>query len=158
MRVTGATTLVLLMAAAGTTPSPAPAAVGSTSAGQGAVAARVQGDGIRIEFDQALRSRIVATLDGGETVLGPYAVSESVSASGKEMGDFAFTGQKEERVQDALGAGRRSVLAGVARGLRKSVSVTVYDEFPEEHLHVGEGFVETRCDRCERIPSHRRPS
>ena len=130
MRLTGVTTLVLLMAAAGTTPSRAPAAVRSAQAGQGAVVARIQGDGIRIEFDQTLRSRIVATLDGGETVLGPYAVSESVSVSGREIGDFAFAGQEEERVQDALGAGRRSILAGVVRGLRKSVSVTVYDEFP----------------------------
>jgi hypothetical protein len=111
MRVTGATMLVLLMAAAETTPSRGPAAVASVPAGQGPVAARLQGNGIRIEFDQNLRSRIVATLDGGETVLGPFAVSESVSVSGTEIGDFALAGQEEERVQDALGAGRRLLLA-----------------------------------------------
>ncbi len=123
-----AATFVLLMAAAPA--SRGPAAAPSVPAAQGPIAASLQGNGIRIEFDQALRSRITATVQGGETVLGPFAVSESVSVAGAEIGDFTFAGLQEERVQDTLGAGRRSVLAGVSRGLRKSVSVTFYDEFP----------------------------
>jgi len=72
----------------------------------------------------------VATLGGGETVLGPFAASESVSVVGVEVGDFAFSGQDAQRVRDDPGAGRRWLLSGLARGLRKTVSVTAYDDFP----------------------------
>src|SRR6266571_2943123 len=102
----------------------------SGSADQGTVAARLEGKGIRLEFDSALRSRVVATLGGAETALGPFAASETVTVSGREIVDFALVGQQDERVQDALGTGRRWLLSGVAGRLRKTVSVTMYDEFP----------------------------
>jgi alpha-galactosidase len=106
------------------------AASATAPMGATTVAARLEGRGIRLEFDGALRSRVVATLGGGDTVLGPFAASETVTVAGREVADFALAGQQEEQVQDALGAGHRLVLSGTAGSLRKSVSVTMYDEFP----------------------------
>ena len=40
-------------------------------------AAAVQGDGIRLEFDAQMRSRVVAT-SGAETALGPFEESETL--------------------------------------------------------------------------------
>jgi len=127
----GTVAFLSVLAAAGTAPlgAGAPWPVATRPTGP-APAARVDGNGIRIEFDQALHSRVVATLGGGETVLGPFAASESVSVAGVEVADFAFAGRDEQRVRDDPGAGRRWLLSGLARGLRKTVSVTAYDDFP----------------------------
>ena len=43
-----------------------------------ASAAAVQGDGIRLEFDGQMRSRVVAT-SGAETALGPFTESETLA-------------------------------------------------------------------------------
>ncbi|HSB60919.1 MAG TPA: glycoside hydrolase family 36 protein, partial [Vicinamibacteria bacterium] len=127
----GAAAFLSILAAAGTAPLGAGAPMRVASAPiVPAAAARVEGNGIRIEFDRSLHSRVVATLGGGETVLGPFAASESVSGGGVEVGDFAFSGQDAQRVRDDPGPGRRWLLSGLARGLRKTVSVTAYDDFP----------------------------
>jgi hypothetical protein len=41
---------------------------------------QVQGNGLRLEFDRQMHSRVVATL-GGEKTLGPFAESESLRTS-----------------------------------------------------------------------------
>src|SRR5207247_1888908 len=122
--------LVVWMAAAGTTRPGTPWTAAARAADQGPVAARAEGRGIRLEFDPALRSRVVSTLGGSDVVLGPFTASETVTVAGKEVGEFAFAGQEEEPVQDVLGRGRRWRLSGVAGRLRKTVSATMYDDFP----------------------------
>jgi alpha-galactosidase len=90
----------------------------------------VDGKNLRLEFDASLHSRVVATVGGKEIPLGPFAASESIRIGGKNIEDFAFSGQKREAVRDPLGAGRRFLISGTAAGLRKTVMATVYDEFP----------------------------
>ncbi len=93
-------------------------------------APRVAGKNIRIEFDGAMHSRLVATLDGHERVVGDFAPSESIRISGNEITDFSLQKQTREPVHDSLGAGFRTMITGTASSLKKTVIVTVYDRFP----------------------------
>jgi len=112
--------LVVALVAAAAAPRPGPRAV----------AAHLDRAGIRVEFDALLHTRIVSTLEGRESALGPFSASESVNVSGTDVRDFALLTQEEQDVQDTFGTGRRLIVSGRAPGLRKAVSATVYDEFP----------------------------
>ena len=111
------------------------------SSGSHAVAAdlsadkpQIQGTNLRIEFDRNLRSRVIARFDNKETPIGPFTASETVAAADKTAPktwtDFPLTDQKRERVNDAFGAGERLIVTGKSGTLAKSVTVTMYDDFP----------------------------
>lgn len=91
--------------------------------------AHVDGDGVRLEVDAQMRSRVVATF-AGETVLGPFSESETLLTAAGEVGGFALEGREEDAVSDALGAGRRVTLVGRAGSLTKRVEVTAYPGRP----------------------------
>jgi alpha-galactosidase len=91
---------------------------------------QIQGGNLRIEFDNRLRSRVVACFDKTETVMGPFSASETVTTAGELRSGFLLTSQKHERTKDAFGEGERLTIEGEAGGLKKTVSVTVYDDFP----------------------------
>jgi alpha-galactosidase len=91
---------------------------------------QIQGGNLRIEFDNRLRSRVVARFDKTETVLGPFTASETVTTAGKLWTGFLLTSQKHGRTKDAFGEGERLTVEGKAGALTKRVSVTVYDDFP----------------------------
>lgn len=91
---------------------------------------RIQGDNIRIEFDNHLRSRVVACFDKKEAVLGPFTSSETVTTADKLWTGFLLTSQKHERTKDTFGRGERLTVEGKSGTLTKRVSVTVYDDFP----------------------------
>ena len=91
---------------------------------------QIQGESLRIEFDHNLRSRVIARFDNKETTMGPFTASESVTAADKAWTEFPLTLQKHERVSDAFGKGERLTVTGKSGTLTKSVSVTMYDEFP----------------------------
>ena len=91
---------------------------------------QIQGGKIRIEFDNHLRSRVVARFDKKETVLGPFTASETVTTADKLWAEFLLTSQKHERTKDAFGEGERLTVEGKAGTLTKTVSVTIYDDFP----------------------------
>lgn len=89
----------------------------------------VQGDGIRLEFDGAMKTRVVSTM-GPETALGAFTESEALLTDSGEAGGFAFQSERTEEVTDALGVGRRTVLIGKAGALTKEVEVTAYAARP----------------------------
>ena len=91
---------------------------------------QIQGGNLRIEFDNHLRSRVVARFDKTETVMGPFTASETVTTADKLWTGFLLTSQKHERTKDAFGEGERLTVEGKAGTLTKTVSVTVYDDFP----------------------------
>jgi len=91
---------------------------------------QIQSGNLRIEFDNHLHSRVVARFDEKETALGTFTASETVTTTGKTWTDFPLTSQKHERVSDSIGAGERLTLEGKGGALTKTVSVTVYDDFP----------------------------
>ena len=91
---------------------------------------QIQGGNVRIEFDNHLRSRVVACFDKKETVLGPFTASEAVTTAGKLWTGFLLTSQTHEQTKDTFGEGERLTVEGKAGALAKRVSVTVYAEFP----------------------------
>jgi alpha-galactosidase len=98
----------------------------------GQTVAAISGGQIRVELDARLRTRVVAVLGSEEIVLGPFSASESVSAGATEIEDFALDGQKEERIEDRLGPGRRLTVTGhsTSPAIGKAVAISVYDAFP----------------------------
>ena len=94
------------------------------------VAARIESQAIRIEFDQQLRSRVTARFGVKEAVLGPFSFSEAVVGEQREWRAFLLTSQKLDPVEDTFGKGQRLTLTGDDEGLSKTISVTIYSDFP----------------------------
>ena len=91
---------------------------------------RIQGGNIRIEFDKDMRTRVVACFDKKETVMGPFTASETVTTADKPRTAFLLISQKHEHTKDNFGEGERLTVEGKTGELKKTVSVTVYDDFP----------------------------
>jgi alpha-galactosidase len=100
------------------------------AAGVPASMPQIQGGNVRIEFDNRLRSRVVACFDKKETVMGPFTASETVTTTDKPWIGFLLTSQKHEHTKNAFGEGERLTVEGEAGTLTKRVSVTIYDDFP----------------------------
>ena len=92
-------------------------------------AAAVQGDGIRLEFDGQMQSRVVAT-SGAETALGPFTESETLLTDAGEVGGFALQKEVRDTVSDVFCEGRRTTLRGEAGSIVKEVEVTAYATRP----------------------------
>jgi alpha-galactosidase len=91
---------------------------------------QIQGSNLRIEFDNHLRSRVVARFGNKETVMGPFTASETVTTVDKPQAVFLLTSQKQERTKDAFGEDTQLTVEGRAGTLMKKVTVTIYDDFP----------------------------
>ena len=95
----------------------------------GVESAAVDGDGIRLEFDSRMRSRVVATF-ASEEALGPFEESETLLTAAGSLGNFVLEGREERTVNDSLGDGRRVTLTGHAGRVAKRVEVTAYAARP----------------------------
>jgi alpha-galactosidase len=93
-------------------------------------AVRVEGKNIRIEFDREMHSRVVANFGGGEKVIGDFSPSEYIRVAGADVTDFANPRSQRKPFHDKLGSGFQTVITGTAPALKKTVTITVYDEFP----------------------------
>jgi alpha-galactosidase len=91
---------------------------------------QIQSSSLRIEFDENMRSRVVARMKSREVLLGGFSASETVKGSERSWYDFALASQSHERVTDNFGGGERLTLTGTSGVLRKNLSVIIYDEFP----------------------------
>src|SRR5258705_116737 len=94
-----------------------------------AESASVTNKHIRIDFDGNMYSRVVASLGSQERAVGEFSPSEFIPVSGHGVTDFSLQDQKRETVHDRLGTGSRTIITGTAPSLKKTVTVTVYDEF-----------------------------
>ena len=90
----------------------------------------IQSSVLRIEFDHNLHSQVVALFGQAPKSLTPLSASETVAGVGRTWSDFAVTSAHRETVSDAFGTGERLSLTGQSGELRKSVSVTIYADFP----------------------------
>ncbi|HWB95339.1 MAG TPA: glycoside hydrolase family 36 protein [Bryobacteraceae bacterium] len=93
--------------------------------------AKVEGKNIRLEFDHRMYSRVIARFDGKETVIGPFSPSETVTANGATVSDFALQGVARRNVRDQIGDGEQTTLTGTAGTIEKTVIVNTYSHFPE---------------------------
>jgi len=92
--------------------------------------AEIQTPNLRIEFDKNMRSRVIARVGGKDIPMGGFSASETVKGTERSWDDFAMVSQTHERVTDIYGTGEKLTLAGTSGVLRKNLSVTIYDEFP----------------------------
>ncbi|MBU1383841.1 MAG: alpha-galactosidase [Alphaproteobacteria bacterium] len=91
------------------------------------------GDGaLTIEFDSALKSRLISGPEGQGAPLTDFDASETVTLEGGRVVDsFFFTGHSQEPVSDRHGPGVRHTVRGAsAEGLEKTVHLTFYDRYP----------------------------
>ena len=100
------------------------------SAARHASGAQLQSPSLRIDFDKSMRSRVIARFGAKDIPLGAFSASETVKGSERSWYDFALDSQAHERVTDTYGTGEKLTLAGTSGALRKNLSVTIYDEFP----------------------------
>ena len=91
---------------------------------------RIQSSELRVEFDKNMRSRVVARFNGKEMPLGAFSASETVKGSDRSWNDFALASQSREHVSDNYGGGEKLTITGTSGVLQKTVSVTIYDDFP----------------------------
>jgi alpha-galactosidase len=92
---------------------------------------KIDGNNIHLEFDHQMHSRVTARFDGKDIALGPFSASETLTANGTEIADYALSGSKATSVHDALGAGKQTTITGSSSAVQKTVTVTVYDRFPQ---------------------------
>jgi alpha-galactosidase len=100
------------------------------SAARRAAVAQIQSPSLRIEFDQNMHSRVIARFGEKDIPLGAFSASETLKGAKRSWYDFALSSQTRERVTDAYGAGEKLTVTGTSGVLRKNLSVTVYDQFP----------------------------
>ncbi|MGA3043606.1 MAG: glycoside hydrolase family 36 protein [Bryobacteraceae bacterium] len=104
-------------------------AVLSAAHAAGAAASLSSGH-IRLEFNAALHSRVIALFNGKETPIGPFTDSETIRINGRDLHDFALTSSASSSFQDRLGAASRLVLRGISAGIEKAVTVDSYPALP----------------------------
>ncbi|MGA7241726.1 MAG: glycoside hydrolase family 36 protein [Terracidiphilus sp.] len=95
-----------------------------------APSAYIESSSLRIEFDKNMRSRVIARFNGNEVPIGAFATSETVRGNDRAWYNFALASQTRERIADSYGAGEKLSLTGMSDGLRKDVSIIIYDDFP----------------------------
>ena len=93
----------------------------------------VPGNGIRLEFDSRMRSRVVATF-AGEKALGPFEDSETLLTAAGALGDFALESK------------RRS--AGEGRARRRSPRHPDRPRRPHREARRGDGLRRARRAGC----------
>ncbi len=94
-------------------------------------AASISNKNVTLEFDGALRSRVIAHFGGTDTVLGPALASEVLLLNGKELNEFALTSQSLTQAQGTLGTAHRLTVIGIQGTIRKTETVDAYDSYPD---------------------------
>jgi alpha-galactosidase len=103
-----------------------------------------------IEFDRKLHSRVVPLFAGSPKLPVSFSASETAIGADRTWSDFALTASHREPMSDVFGKGQRLLLTGESSSLRKTVAVTIYDDFPSiavlevEYTNVGDRTLEIR--------------
>ena len=85
---------------------------------------------VRLEFNDALHSRVLTSFDGKAAPFTEWAPSEFVTVAGADVKDFPMKNQRAEDVRDTFGKGRRQIVTGETASLRKEVRATSYEDYP----------------------------
>lgn len=90
----------------------------------------VEGEKIKIEFNENLHSRVISNLKAGNLILGEFAPSEFIQVQGADITEFQIRDFVTDSYQDKIGKGKKSKLEGVSGDIIKTVTITSYDDFP----------------------------
>ena len=103
--------------------------IGAKLAAAAEARTRIADTTIALEFDSALRSRVIAQQAG--VPLTEFEYSETVWIDGRHIDDFAFLDKRSQAVQDHHGRGTRHLLRGrSSEQIGKEVSISFFDRFP----------------------------
>ncbi|MFO7888889.1 MAG: alpha-galactosidase [bacterium] len=105
----------------------------TTCATKHEIVLQIKHEGIQIDFDNNLFSRIVTTDDQG-TVLGDFTASETITVEGEKIKKFTFTEHIVESFADVIGKGKKHIIIGSNSQLKKEVIITLYNNFPSMAL------------------------
>ncbi len=89
----------------------------------------VDGDGLRLEMDAQMHSRVVATA-AAPLALGPFTASETLVTADGELQGYSFDGRVDAEIDDALGKGKAAVLTGHSGAITKRVEIASYPTHP----------------------------
>ncbi len=89
----------------------------------------VDGEGLRLDMDAQMRTRIVA-VSPAPLELGPYVESETLVTSAGELTGYTLDNRSAADVEDALGKGKAVVLTGHSGAVTKRVEITSYPAHP----------------------------
>ncbi len=103
---------------------------GKAAAPSDTVAASISNQQITLEFDGAMRSRVISHFGNGKTVLGPMQASETLLLPGREVTGFVLQSHREEDVHSTLGQAHRLVVTGTAGAIEKTETVDAYAGYP----------------------------
>lgn len=92
----------------------------------------ISGNGISLEFDQSLQSRVISTLDSPSLGLTDFTASDfAVDLKGVAADQFTFQSETSERISGTHGPGMHYALIGTsAINLQKLINITFYDRYP----------------------------
>jgi alpha-galactosidase len=87
---------------------------------------------LKIEYDDQLRSRIVAKIHGADTPLGDFQASEFVVLHDDPIIDnFAFTQRRVSQIDGNMGVGTQVEISGKSiNGLIKKTVISTYKRYP----------------------------
>jgi len=91
---------------------------------------RLSGRSITLEFNQSLESRVIATFEGKDKILGDFGEAEQIEATPRADARFKLTDRKHEVINDQIGRGIRYLLVGTNGSLEKKLTIAFYDDFP----------------------------
>jgi len=97
----------------------------------GSPAASIRAEGIILDFDSSLRSRVSTHFGDAVTALSPMEPSELLLVKSGELGEFTLRNQRSEAAHGTLGDSHRLILIGVSGDLEKTVTVDRYTSFPD---------------------------
>jgi alpha-galactosidase len=89
----------------------------------------VDGNGLRLEVDAQMHSRVVATA-AAPLALGPFTESETLVTADGELQGYTYDGRADADIDDALGKGKAAVLTGHSGAITKRVEITAYPAHP----------------------------
>lgn len=86
--------------------------------------------GIVLEIDANTRTRVIATLGGKSTSLGPFSASETLIQNGRTIDAFRVTSHELRPLSDARGVGQRLTVSASAGDIEKRETIDSFSEFP----------------------------
>jgi hypothetical protein len=89
-------------------------------------------NGIRIEFDTMMRTRVASLIGGKVTAITDFGESEYlVVDNDRKETLFVFISARSHAINDARGKGIRHIITGeVSDGMEKTITLTIHDRAP----------------------------